>query len=598
MLDHFENVSLVFNGNELEIFNVLLTDYSMEVSVDQPVLFPGSYTLTAHRYKGLIGSAIYYRDAGEHAVFASQLFPNRAPALFPTYLGATEKATFSVSMVHPIGTLALSSAASEGAARKVDTNWQKTSFSTTPAITPAMLCFLLLPAEYTQIDSTYTGINISVHFNKYRVQKEQAKHLLHTATQVLALLKDIFSSLLPVPKIDIVTMHDATSASCFGALVVSEAQFFAADYANQVRMLATWLTKQWIGGYAAISDGGELCLQEDLATFIAAKIIKRMTNDEYTRLSHLAKIYLSETVFSPGETLKLDEYPNELEISEKCGLKGALMLESIEVLIGEKQMLAKINEVVYNSKRGSYNSDTLYGLLNSTVDSDIFVSQLLHFWREHGGLPFMNVDRLGNSIKINQNGSNLTVKNGVGTWERMPLWPLPLQFTEFKLPIQIMLSQGIHLSPVREGLIFSNLGFSHFYRVNYDLDTWREIKTVLTENATSYTMRERFQLVSDFCYFYASKSLAEPAASVLRNEFVQLVRLRPVSFPLCDAAIFQCVVTHEHSRPKFLDKSSMIQLRRRVFESFSNSSEMECRAGLAHDALNDLCTKLYGVSCL
>uniref|UniRef100_A0A8R1HS48 Uncharacterized protein n=1 Tax=Caenorhabditis japonica TaxID=281687 RepID=A0A8R1HS48_CAEJA len=222
MLDHFENVSLVFNGNELEIFNVLLTDYSMEVSVDQPVLFPGSYTLTAHRYKGLIGSAIYYRDAGEHAVFASQLFPNRAPALFPTYLGATEKATFSVSMVHPIGTLALSSAASEGAARKVDTNWQKTSFSTTPAITPAMLCFLLLPAEYTQIDSTYTGINISVHFNKYRVQKEQAKHLLHTATQVLALLKDIFSSLLPVPKIDIVTMHDATSASCFGALVVSE----------------------------------------------------------------------------------------------------------------------------------------------------------------------------------------------------------------------------------------------------------------------------------------------------------------------------------------------------------------------------------------
>ena len=61
MLDHFENVSLVYNGNELEIFNVQLTDDSMELSVDQPVLFPGRYTLTIHRYKGLIGSAIYYR---------------------------------------------------------------------------------------------------------------------------------------------------------------------------------------------------------------------------------------------------------------------------------------------------------------------------------------------------------------------------------------------------------------------------------------------------------------------------------------------------------------------------------------------------------
>uniref|UniRef100_A0A8R1ETA7 Uncharacterized protein n=2 Tax=Caenorhabditis japonica TaxID=281687 RepID=A0A8R1ETA7_CAEJA len=152
-------------------------------------------------------------------------------------------------------------------------------------------------------------------------------------------------------------------------------------------------------------------------------------------------IYLSETVFSPGETLKLDEYPNELEISEKCGLKGALMLESIEVLIGEKQMLAKINEVVYNSKKGSYNSDTLYGLLNSTVDSDIFVSQLLHFWREHGGLPFMNVDRLGNSIKINQNGSNLTVKNGKYMYKNVYQQP-PQVFTFQQIQLLKVLALG------------------------------------------------------------------------------------------------------------------------------------------------------------
>ncbi|EGT40845.1 hypothetical protein CAEBREN_21716 [Caenorhabditis brenneri] len=598
MLDHFENVSLVYNGNELEIFNVQLTDDSMELSVDQPVLFPGRYTLTIHRYKGLIGSAIYYRDAGEHAVFGSQLFPNRAPAVFPTYLGSTEKVTFSITMVHPVGTLALTSGADEGNPRKMDDNWQMTTFSTTPAITPSMLCFLLLPHEYTHIESSYTGINITVHYNKYRVQKEQAKHLLHTATQVLALLKDIFSSLIPVPKIDIITMNEVSSTACFGAIVVSEVQFFSADYANQVKMLATWLAKQWIGGYAAISEGTELCLQEDLVGFIADKVIKRMTNDEYTRLGQLARIYLSESIFLPGDTLKLDEYPNELEISEKCGLKGVAMLESIESLIGEKLMILKINEMIYNSKKGAYSSETLYGLLNGTVDSDIYVSQLLHYWRERGGLPYMTVDRLGNSIKITQNGSNMTVKNGLGTWERMPLWPLPLKFTEFKLPIQIMISHGIQLSPVREGLIFSNLGFPNYYRVNYDIDTWREIKTILTENATSYTLRERFQLVSDFCYFYSIKSLPEPAASVLRNEFVQLVRLRPTSFPICDAAIFQCVVTHEHTRPKHLDKSSMVQLRRKVFDSFTNSSEMECRSGLAHDALNDLCTKLYGISCL
>lgn len=58
-------------------------------------------------------------------MFASQLFPNRAPAVFPTYLGATEKVTFSISMIHPIGTIALTSGANEGAGpRKIDANWQ------------------------------------------------------------------------------------------------------------------------------------------------------------------------------------------------------------------------------------------------------------------------------------------------------------------------------------------------------------------------------------------------------------------------------------------------------------------------------------------
>lgn len=94
------------------------------------------------------------------------------------------------------------------------------------------------------------------------------------------------------------------------------------------------------------------------------------------KLPHFFQIYLSETIFTAGDTLKLDEHPNEFEIFEKCGLKGVAMLESIESLIGEKSMISKINEMIYNSKKGSYSSRTLYGLLNSTVDEDIYVSQV------------------------------------------------------------------------------------------------------------------------------------------------------------------------------------------------------------------------------
>ncbi|CAI5442562.1 unnamed protein product [Caenorhabditis angaria] len=593
MLDHFENVSLVFDGNELEIFNVLLTDDSMELSVDQPVLFSGRYTLTIHRYKGLIGAAIYYRDAGEHAVFGSQLFPNRAPAVFPTFLGATQKSTFSISIIHPKGSQAITSSSPEGLPQNVDTNWQMTTFATTPKIVPGMLCFALLPDEYAKIDSSYTGIPMTIHYNKYRIQASQAKHILQTATQVLAILKDMFSSILPVAKIDLITMNEAAASACFSTIIISEARLLSADYANQVNYLAQYLAKQWIGGLVAVSQGEDMCLQEDLVVFVAAKIVRRMTNDEYFKLAQLAKIMLVENIFEAGESLILEDYPTETEISEKCGLKGVQMLESIESLIGEKTMLSKINELIYNSPKGSFDSHTFYEILNEKVDGDIYVSQLLHFWREHGGLPYMDIDRLGNSIKILQHEGNVTVKNAQNTWERIPLWPLPMQFTEFRLPIQIMLSHAVHLNPVREGHIFANLGFQHFYRVNYDIDTWREIKSILMVNATSYTPRERFQLVSDFCYFYEKRILPEPAASVLRNEFVQLVRLRSEAFPICDASIYQCIAAHEHIRPKHLDKNTAILLRKRIFDSFSNSSEMDCRSGSAHDSLNDLCVKIY-----
>ncbi|CAD6195849.1 unnamed protein product [Caenorhabditis auriculariae] len=597
-LDHFENVSLVFSGTELEIYNVLLTDDTMEISVNQPVLFRGRYTLSVHRYKGLVGNAIYYRDAGEHAVFGSALFPRRSSAVFPTYRPTTSKALFSISMVHPLGTTAISSAPQEGHSRKIDTNWQTTSFATTSPVAASMMVFSILPLEYTTIESTYTGTKLSIWYNKYRIQVAQAKHLLNTATQVLALLKQLFSSLVPVAKLDMILMHDINPNPSFGAVIIPEAQFYSSDYANQIYQLASLLSRQWIGGLAVISDERELCFQEDIVAFVAAKIVRRMTNDDFYRLAHYAKVVLTETLFLPGELLSLNENPKDLEIYEKCGLKGVTMLESVENLIGEQTMVLKINELVYNSANGVFDSLTFYGLINNTVDGTVLVSQLLNYWRQHGGIPNLSMDRFSDSIKLLQESGNRTVKSELNTWEKMPLWPLALQFTEFKLPVEVMLSQGIHVAPVRQGNVFVNLGFTHFYRVNYDLDTWRAIKQILTENATSYTKRERIQLISDFCYFYASNALAEPAASVLRNEFVQLIRLRPTSFPICDVAIYNCVAPHRFTKPKHVDRNTMTQLRRRLFDSFNNASDMECRSGPAHDAMNDICTQLYGLSCL
>jgi len=48
-----------------------------------------------------------------------------------------------------------------------------------------------------------------------------------------------------------------------------------------------------------------------------------------------------------------------------------------------------------------------------------------------------------------------------------------------------------------EGWILGNVNYGGFYRVNYDLDTWRLLATQLTENHTVFGLANRAGLIGD-----------------------------------------------------------------------------------------------------
>ncbi|CAI4228546.1 unnamed protein product [Auanema sp. JU1783] len=590
-LDHFENVSLVHNGSEVIISNVQLTETEMQITVAQPVLFVGRYTLSVGRYKGFIGTALYYRDAGEHAVFGSSF--SRAAAAFPTIHPRTQKVTFSISVIHPADTLAVSSAPIESL-QLIDDHWQVSSFRTSSPIVPSLLALALIPQEYHILHNTYTGINLTVHYNEHRVQYGQAKQLLGTLTQIITNLKQLFSSIMAMPKLDVVVINDVPPSNSFGTIILPEGQFFSFDYENQIYHLTMAVARHWIGGLISIGSERNLCLQEDLLSYIAYKVVKRLTNDDHIRLAHYAKVSLTEGLFEPGFSLHLSEPVDDYKIQARCSLKGVTMLESLEFIVGEAKLMKSLNLMIYHSPRTLIDMNVLEGFLNRTIDDGIGSALLMNFWRDHGGLPNIQVDRFNNSIKIRQLLDNSTVERGLGQYEKMTLWPLTLEFTEFKLPVYLMLSQGIHLAPVRDGLALANLGFGHFYRVNYDSTTWKEILDRVSHNTTNYTLRERSQLLSDFCYFYSAGALEEPLATILRDEWLHLIRLQPSQFPLCELSAFRCLLV-EDSKP--LTEANTGQIRKRLFDALSSSVEMNCGKGAVHDAVNQLCIDLFDRHC-
>ncbi|CAJ0585892.1 unnamed protein product, partial [Mesorhabditis spiculigera] len=593
-LDHLENVSIVYNGAELPLANVILSEIGMRLVFDQPVLFAGRYTMSIQRYKGFIGSALYYRDAGDHAVFGSSLFPKRVAALFPVISQSMAKVPISLTIVHPNNMTALSSAPLDGPSASIDENWMVTSFRPTPPIMPSSLALALLPDEYEMRANTLTGILLSLHHNRYRITSKQALYTLNQATQALIMLKSFFSSAVPMAQLDIVIINDVVPSNSYGTIIVPEDVILSADLPHLIYTIAGQIARQWLGGIVTVAREKELCLQEDLAEYVALKVVKRMADDEGLRLALYAKMMLNEDFFEVGHNLELGE-GLEQALGSRCGLKGVLYLESLETILGERDLLQRINALIFTAKDAHFSLATFMRHISSRVDEDVDLAQVYNFWYRSRGVPHLAVKRVRDSLQLTQETANRSIETKDGK-EEMSLWPLVLDFSDFQLPLHFMLSQGIHLAPVRDSLSLANLGFRHLYRVNYDVDTWRQIKDSLFHNATLYSRRERAQLVSDFCFFYQRGEIEEEAkAEKLRAEFIQMVRLKSSDFELCELVAWGCGAGRVKRKSS---RDSLLKIRRQLWDALRNEADFGCGRGAVHSIAELLCRETTGSSCL
>ncbi|VDM75135.1 unnamed protein product [Strongylus vulgaris] len=129
-----------------------------------------------------------------------------------------------------------------------------------------------------------------------------------------------------------------------------------------------------------------------------------------------------------------------MKISSHCYLKGVVLLESMETIVGEEYMLSVIRNLV--ATRKSFNLDSfLFYFKDIPVDKNISLAQLSANLRDHKQ-----------------------------TWRT---------------------------SRVRKSrMLLSNI-------VNYGPVTWVNIFSKIDENPAQFSAVGRAQLVTDFCYFYA-----------------------------------------------------------------------------------------------
>jgi aminopeptidase N len=148
-------------------------------------------------------------DGESHCMFSTQFESSDARRAFPCFDEPNLKATFDVSIEIPEDNIALSNMPEKDV--KPSKNGRNVvTFERTPVMSTYLLAWAFGDFEYVE-DFTrrkYNGKNLPVRVYTTRGLKEQGRFALENCHQVVDYFSDIFKIDYPLPKIDLLAVHE------------------------------------------------------------------------------------------------------------------------------------------------------------------------------------------------------------------------------------------------------------------------------------------------------------------------------------------------------------------------------------------------------
>ena len=149
------------------------------------------------------------KDGEDHVMFSTQFESCDARRAFPCFDEPNLKATFDFEIELPEDQVALSNMPEKGTTKSKD-GFKVVSFDRTPVMSTYLLTWAVGDFEYIE-DFTkrkYQGKNLPVRVYTTRGLKSQAQYALDHAPQIIDYFSDIFDIEYPLPKSDLLAVHE------------------------------------------------------------------------------------------------------------------------------------------------------------------------------------------------------------------------------------------------------------------------------------------------------------------------------------------------------------------------------------------------------
>jgi aminopeptidase N len=167
------------------------------------------------KYKPAVPAAASVpKDDEFHYMFSTQFESSDARRAFPCFDEPNIKATFDVELELPDDQVALSNMP-EKEVKKSKPGFQVVSFERTPVMSTYLLAWAIGDFEYVEAFTKrqYNGKNLPVRVYTTKGLKEQGTFALEHAHQIVDYFSEIFKIDYPLPKADLLAVHEFVSIS-------------------------------------------------------------------------------------------------------------------------------------------------------------------------------------------------------------------------------------------------------------------------------------------------------------------------------------------------------------------------------------------------
>ncbi|KAG7660768.1 APE2 [[Candida] subhashii] len=447
----------------------------------------------------------YQEDGKTKYLATTQMEPTDCRRAFPSYDEPSAKAKFTISLISNRDLVCLSNM-DENTTELIEGNKKIVSFNTTPLMSTYLVAFIVGDLKYVESHDFRVPIKVyatpgSEHLGQYSAD---------IAAKTLAFFEKKFDIPYPLPKCDMVAIHDFSAGAMenFGLITYRTVDLLLDPENTNVNtkqrvteVVMHELAHQWFGNLVTMDFWDGLWLNEGFATWMSWYACDSLYPDW--------KVWESYVSDSLQHALTLDalraSHPIEVPVKRADEInqifdaisysKGSSLLKMISRWLGEDTFIKGVSNYLKKHKWGNTQTSDLWEALAEASGKDVV--KVMDIWTKNIGFPVVRVEEVAtNEIKVTQN--RFLATGDVKPEEDGVLYPVFLGLkTSHGLNESLVLngrSANFKL-PTNDDFFKINGDQAGIYRTAYESSRWTKLGKAGVEGKLS--VEDRVGLVAD-----------------------------------------------------------------------------------------------------